>query len=140
VLTYMTSPARISHASERLTVKVDRRIVFLDFAEIDWIEAEGHYVRIHAGGDLYFVRGNIGSLSRSLEDKSFVRIHRSIVVNLEKIKELRARTSHECTAILRNGAKLPCSRTFATLRQLIASMQMHDSRSQQRSFLSNTSA
>jgi two-component system, LytTR family, response regulator len=128
VLTAMATPARSSRASERLTVKVDRRIVFLDFSEIDWIQAEGHYVRIYAGSDSYFVRGSIGSLSCTLENKSFVRIHRSIVVNLDKIKELRARTSHECTAILRNGVKLPCSRTFATLRQLVVSMQMLQSR------------
>ncbi|HEX8814270.1 MAG TPA: LytTR family DNA-binding domain-containing protein [Terriglobales bacterium] len=136
----MASSASTTRAGERLAVKVDRRIVFLDLEEIDWIEAEGHYVRIHAGSDSYFVRGSIGSLCCSLEDKSFVRIHRSIVVNLDKIKELRARTSHECTAILKNGVKLPCSRTYATLRQLIVSVQMQQARSQNHFFASHSSS
>jgi two-component system, LytTR family, response regulator len=123
MLSEMAHPARPAHGSGRLMVKLDRRIVFLDFPEIDWIEAEGHYVRIHAGSDSYFVRGNIGSLFRNLGDKSFLRIHRSIIVNIDKVKELHARTSHECIAVLKNGKKLPCSRTYARLRQLAGSIQ-----------------
>lgn len=95
---------------QRLVIRTAGRIVFLDLNEIDWIEAAANYVRIHTGKDAYLLREGIGHISAKLDPKRFVRIHRSFIVNVNRIRELQPCDNGEYIAVLRNGKELSCSR------------------------------
>jgi two-component system, LytTR family, response regulator len=95
---------------QRLVIRTAGRVVFLDLNEIDWIEAAANYVRIHTGKDSYLLREGIGHMSAKLDPAHFVRIHRSIVVNVNRIRELQPCDNGEYIAVLRNGKELSCSR------------------------------
>lgn len=94
----------------RLVVRSSGRVVFLDLNEIDWIEAAANYVRLHLGKDSYLLREGIGQLAAKLDPDRFVRIHRSSIVNVSRIRELQPCESGEYIAVLRNGKELSCSR------------------------------
>jgi two-component system LytT family response regulator len=94
----------------RLVIKTAGRVVFLDMNEIDWIEAAANYVRVHAGKDSYLLREGIGNMSAKLDSGRFVRIHRSFIVNISRIRELQPCENGEFIAVLRNGKELSCSR------------------------------
>ena len=98
--------------SDRLVFRDGGRFVFLDWKEIDWIEAAANYVRINAGSGSYLMRENIGRLSRRIDPQSFIRIHRSVVVNVRRIKEVQPVNSGEYIVTLKNGKKLSGSRGF----------------------------
>ena len=100
--------------SERLVIKTGGRVLFLDTNEIDWIEAAANYVRVHAGKESLLVRENIGTLCQRLDSGNFLRIHRSIITNVSKIKELQPCNSGEYIVILKDGKELPCSRSYRT--------------------------
>jgi len=97
---------------EQLVFRVDGRHIFVDLDDIDWIGASANYVRLNAGAEAYLVRESIGRLSSRLDRERFVRIHRSVIVNIRKIKELQSCNAGEYIAVLKNGKKLPCSRGF----------------------------
>jgi two-component system, LytTR family, response regulator len=82
---------------ERLAVRVGRRIVVLRTAEVDWIEAEGNYARIHSGGRRYLLRQTLAGLEASLDPARFVRVHRSAIVSVDRIREMHplAKGSHD---------------------------------------------
>jgi len=98
--------------SERLVIKTGGRVLFLDTNEIDWIEAAANYVRVHAGKESLLVRESISALCQRLDSCSFVRVHRSIITNVSKIKELQPCNSGEYIVILKDGKQLPCSRSY----------------------------
>src|SRR5919112_753842 len=75
-----------SNRLDRVLVKADGRAFFVRTDEIDWVEAEGKYVRLHVGRQSYLLRAGISELELQLEPKKFLRIHRSTVVNVERIK------------------------------------------------------
>jgi len=107
-------------ADRRLVIKTGGRVVFLDMEEIDWVEAAANYVKVNAGRESYLLREAIGRISEKLDPGRFVRIHRSTIVNIGKIKELQPCNSGEYIAILTNGKELSCSRTYRNhLQQLI---------------------
>jgi len=95
---------------QRLVIRTAGRIVFLDLNEIDWIEAAANYVRIHTGKEAYLLREGIGHMSAKLDPKRFVRIHRSFIVNVNRIRELQSCDNGEYIAVLKNGKELSCSR------------------------------
>lgn len=97
---------------EQLVFKVDGRLIFVDLDDIDWIGASANYVRLNVGAESFLVRESIGRLSTKLDSEHFARIHRSVIVNIRKIKELHSCNAGEYIAVLRNGKKLPCSRGF----------------------------
>jgi two-component system LytT family response regulator len=97
---------------DQLVFRVDGRLIFVDLDDIDWIGASANYVRLNAGAESYLVRESIGRLSSRLDRERFVRIHRSVIVNIRRIKELQSCNAGEYIAILKNGKKLPCSRGF----------------------------
>jgi len=97
---------------EQLAFRVNGRYVFIPVNQIDWIEASANYIRINAGPDSHLVRESIGKVSNRLDRKRFVRIHRSVIVNALRIKELHSCNAGEYIATLTNGKKLPCSRGF----------------------------
>jgi two-component system, LytTR family, response regulator len=94
----------------RLVIKTSGRVVFLDMNEIDWIEAAANYVRVHAGRDFYLLREGIGNMAAKLDSGRFVRIHRSFIVNISRIRELQPCDNGEFIAVLKNGKELSCSR------------------------------
>ena len=97
---------------ERLVIKTGGRIIFLKTAEIDWIQADDKYVHLHAGGKSHLVRQTLGALESQLDPQKFIRIHRSAIVNVERIKELQPMFTGEHTVVLENGVKLTLSRTY----------------------------
>jgi two-component system, LytTR family, response regulator len=104
----------------RLVVKSEGRIVFLEFDEVDWIEAAANYVIIHVGTQVYRLREPIGEIERTVASHNFSRIHRSIIVSLGKIKEVYPCNSGEYMVRLRNGKELACSRSYnAAIRALL---------------------
>ena len=102
--------ARSSHL-ERLVVKSGGRAFFLKTEEIDWIEAEGKYVRLHVGKESHLLREAIGSIETQLDPKRFPRIHRSTIVNIERVRELQPWFHNEYRVILRDGTELMLSRS-----------------------------
>ena len=96
----------------RLAIKVAGRVVILKTGEIDWVEAAGVYVELHAGKKLYLHRTSITELEVQLSPARFVRIHRSTLVNLDRIRELRPATHGEFRAVLTDGTELKVSRGY----------------------------
>jgi two-component system LytT family response regulator len=94
----------------RLVIRTGGRVVFLELDEVDWIEAAANYVKLHVGKDSYLLREGIGHISAKLDPDRFVRIHRSSIVNVSRIRELQPCDSGEYIAVLRDGKELSCSR------------------------------
>jgi two-component system, LytTR family, response regulator len=104
----------------RLVIRAGGRVVFLDYDEIEWIEAAANYVRLHAGKEVHMLRGSIGHVAETLDPAEFVRVHRSTIVNVRCIKELQPCNSGEFIVVLRSGKQLSCSRGYrAGLQQFI---------------------
>ena len=105
----------------RLVIRAKGRVVFLNLSEIDWIEASANYVRLNAGKESHLFRETIGRVSERLNPNHFVRVHRSTIVNVRKIKELIPVNSGEYIVVLKNGKELSCSRSYrAALESMIA--------------------
>src|SRR6516225_572443 len=81
--------------AERLVVRSQGQVAFVSVADIDWIEAAGYYACLHVGSDTHILRRSLLELERDLGDEKFIRIHRSIVVNLERIRGLELQTGGE---------------------------------------------
>jgi two-component system LytT family response regulator len=104
----------------RIALKVAGRVVLLDQSQVDWIEADGNYVRVRAGSETYSLREGIGRIQRRLDPKIFVRIHRSIIVNVRRIRELQPCNSGEYMVVLKDGKELSCSRGYrSSLKSMI---------------------
>jgi two-component system LytT family response regulator len=97
---------------ERLVVKSGGRLFFLRVDEIDWVEAAGNYVKLHVGADAHLLRETMTSIEGRLNPDTFIRIHRSHIVNLERIKELQPWFNGEYVVMLQNGTKLTLSRGY----------------------------
>lgn len=97
---------------ERLVIKNSGRVHLLKTLDIDWIEAEGNYVKVHSGKDTHLLRETISTLETQLNPRKFMRIHRSTIVNLDRIKELQPWFHGEYRIILRDGTQLMLSRSY----------------------------
>ncbi len=97
----------------RVLVRATGRIVFVDVETIDWIEATGHYVTLHAGRDTHLLRESLSDLAARLDPARFARIHRGTVVNLDRVKELRPLFHGEFSVVLKDGTELHATRTYA---------------------------
>ncbi|HMA25978.1 MAG: LytR/AlgR family response regulator transcription factor [Gemmatimonas sp.] len=107
--------------SERLIVKSSGRVFFVRTEEIDWVEASGNYVKIHTKSDAHLLRESMKNMEAKLDPKTFVRIHRSAIVNIDHIKELEPWFHGEYIVILHDGTRLTASRVFSDrLSALIA--------------------
>jgi two-component system LytT family response regulator len=96
----------------RIPVRRDGGIQFVAPAEIDWIEAAGDSVRIHAGKASHLVRKSMGEMLAMLDGRSFLRIHRSTIVNIDRVRELQPYFHGEYVVMLRDGTKLKLSRGY----------------------------
>ncbi|MBM3773201.1 MAG: LytTR family transcriptional regulator [Acidimicrobiia bacterium] len=106
-----TSPGPIA-AGERLVVKSSGRIYFVKIADIDWCEAAGNYIRLHVGAQAHLIRETMNRLESQLDPRLFVRVHRSTIVNVDRIQELRSSFNGEHVVVLRNGTRLTMSRGY----------------------------
>ena len=97
---------------DRVVIKANGRISFLNTREIDWIEADDKYVHLHTREGSRMVRQTLSTMETQLDPKKFVRIHRSAIVNVEQIKELQPLFSGEHSVHLENGTKLTLSRNY----------------------------
>jgi two-component system LytT family response regulator len=107
------TPARnSSHYTNRIVFKSRGRIVFLPVSDIRWIGAEENYVRISTQGETHLLRETMAHLEGKLDPEMFLRIHRSSIVNLQHVKEVRTETDGEYAVVLVNGEKLAMSRGY----------------------------
>jgi two-component system, LytTR family, response regulator len=97
--------------SDRIVLKSNGRITFLETASIDWIEAADYVVRLHAGGATHVLREPISDLERRLDPRRFFRIHRSTIVNLSSVREMQPLFHGEYAVIMRDGTRLRLSRS-----------------------------
>lgn len=97
---------------ERLVVKSTGRVFFLRTDEIDWIEAAGNYVKLHSGRESHMIRETMNGIEAKLDPDKFLRIHRSTVVHIDRIKELHPMFSGDYAVILRDGTELSLSRNY----------------------------
>jgi two-component system LytT family response regulator len=94
----------------RFTVRRDGRVSFVPAAAVEWIGADGNYVVLHAGEAAHRMRGSLRDVGARLDPRIFVRVHRTAIVNVERIRELQPWFGGDYVAILRSGAKLKVSR------------------------------
>jgi two-component system LytT family response regulator len=97
---------------DRLVIKSAGRVFFLRVEEVDWIEAAGNYLRLHVGKDDHLLRETMNGLEGRLDPNQFLRIHRSTMVNVERIKELQPWFHGDYVVILRDGTQLTLSRSY----------------------------
>ena len=113
-----SAPTRRPDAGEpaplpnRIVIRDRDRVLFVDVGDIDWIGADGDYVRIHTAGKSHLVRDTMVAMEQRLDATQFVRIHRSAIVNVARIRELRPYSSREYAVILHDGTRLRLSRRY----------------------------
>jgi two-component system LytT family response regulator len=98
--------------AERIVVKSRGEMLFLNVADIDWIEAVAYYACLHVGSDTHLLRRTLLELVRDLDENRFMRIHRSVIVNLDRIHALELANGGEYEVVLKSKARLRLSRRF----------------------------
>jgi two-component system LytT family response regulator len=96
----------------RLAVKSRGQTVFLNAADVEWIEAANYYACLHVGSATHILRRSLQALEKELDESTFVRIHRSIIVNRDKVRGLELHSSGEYEVVLHSQVRLPLSRRF----------------------------
>ncbi len=104
-------PERRESPPERIPIRTPHGTVLLPVEQVDWIEARGDYVRIHSPGRADLVRDTIGAFERRLPSHRFVRVHRSAIVNVARVREVCALPSGEHVAVLQSGVRCRLSRS-----------------------------
>jgi two-component system, LytTR family, response regulator len=97
---------------DRILIKSSGDIYFLKSEEIDWIEAEGDYMKFHAAGRSHLMRETMARLESRLDPKRFIRIHRSTIVNIDRLRKLSPSFAGEYAVVLQDGTKLKLSRGY----------------------------
>jgi len=92
-------------------VKSRGRVVFVRTDEVDWIEAAGNYVALHARSKVHLLRETMSGLESQLDPARFQRVHRSTIVQLDRVRELRPKPAGDYEILLRDGTALPLGRT-----------------------------
>lgn len=96
----------------RMVFKSGGRILFLSVEDIRWIEAQENYVRLCTGKDSHLLRESIGNLENRLDPHTFLRVHRSAIVNLQHVKEVKSEADGDATVVLKSGETVPMSRSY----------------------------
>ena len=108
---YGASGAREAYLS-RIVVRSTKSVAVVDLADVDWIEADDDYLRLHSGARTHLVRGTLSALEAQLDPAEFVRIHRSTIVRLGRVKELVPQLHGDYEVRLTTGAQLRLSRSY----------------------------
>ena len=106
----LAGPASPADRVQRLMARAGERVTMVELARVDWIEAADYYVCLHVGATTHLVRRTMGGLERQLDPARFFRLHRSAIVNLERVRELRSDARGEPVAVLEGGATLRVGR------------------------------
>ncbi len=96
----------------RLAIKGEGRVVFVRIADVDWVEAMDNYVRLHVGRDVHMMRETLSNLEARLAGTTFLRIHRSSIVNIDRIREVQPWFAGDYVVILNDGTKLTTGRRY----------------------------
>jgi two-component system, LytTR family, response regulator len=104
--------AKNENPGERILIKSSGEIFFLKADEIDWIEAEGDYMKFHVMGRTHLMRETMARLEARLDPKRFIRIHRSTIVNIDRMRKLSPSFAGEYAVVLQDGTKLKLSRGY----------------------------
>ncbi len=96
----------------RFFIKAGGEINFVPAEEVDWLQAVGYYTKIHVGQKSYLLRGNLGRIEAQLDPREFARIHRSTMVNLNRVRRLKDWFNGECLVVLKDGTELKVSRRY----------------------------
>jgi two-component system LytT family response regulator len=99
-------------SARRLVVRSPGQLLFLNVSDIDWIEAASYYACLHVGGETHIIRRTLWELERELGEETFIRIHRSTIVNLERIQGLELQSAGEYEVVLKSKVRLRLSRRF----------------------------
>jgi len=99
-------------SKDHLVLKENGKVIFVRCETIDWIEADGNYLRLHVAATSHHIRGTLARIENQLPFGSFVRINRSVLVNLDRVKELQPLFSGDYAVILHNGSRLSMSRNY----------------------------
>jgi two-component system LytT family response regulator len=110
VATTKSSVASVKNA--RLAVKGDGRVVLVRVGDIDWVEAMDNYVRLHVGRDTHTMRETLSNLEDRLRPPTFLRIHRSTIVNVEQVREIQPWFAGDYVLVLLDGTKLTTGRRY----------------------------
>jgi two-component system, LytTR family, response regulator len=97
---------------DRIVVKTNGRIIFLRGDEIDWMEAAGNYIKLHCGNDSHLVRETMSNMEQQLHPEKFIRIHRSTIINVDKLKELQPWFNGDYKVFLTNNVQLILSKNY----------------------------
>lgn len=95
----------------RLLIKSSGRVSFLKTEDVDWIGAEDYYVKLHVGRKHHLLRETMNEMEAKLDPSKFVRVHRSSIVNIERIRELQQHFNGEYVVVLQDGTELKLSRS-----------------------------
>ena len=98
---------------KRFTIRSGKELAFVETMHIDWIEAAGDYAQLHAKDKTYLIRESLSTLETLLDNNDFLRIHRSIIVQLDRIVRITARPNRDGHLTLRNGTSLRVSRSYS---------------------------
>jgi two-component system LytT family response regulator len=104
------TPESTARPVERLAIRRDGGVFFLRVDDVDWIEAADYCVRVHTAGRFHLMREPLGELEARLDPRRFVRVHRSAIVNLARIKELQPRFHGDGVVVMQDGSRLRVSR------------------------------
>lgn len=99
-------------APERLVVKSSGQVLFVDVADVDWIDAANYYACLHVGASTHILRRSLSVLEQELDPAAFCRIHRSTIVNLHRVRGLELTDDGEYCVLLKSGERLRVSRRF----------------------------
>lgn len=116
LLNLLAEPERLT----RIAVKSSGRVVFIRVEEIDWIESAGNYVKVHIHKESYMLRGRLSEMAKRLDPTTFFQIHRTTIVNLDRMKEFLPLFKGEGVLVLKDGTRLDVSRNCsAKLQELL---------------------
>ncbi|MDX2180198.1 MAG: LytTR family DNA-binding domain-containing protein [Bryobacteraceae bacterium] len=96
----------------RLAVRSSGKVFFVRMDDIDWVEAADNYIVLHLGGETHILRETMNSIQSRLDPRKFIRVHRSRIVNVERIKELQPWFHGEYMIVLNDGTQLTLSRNY----------------------------
>lgn len=120
ILSLLESIATPQRSLKRLAVRSAGKTIFVDVADIDWVEAAENYVQIHAGRAEHLLHVTMAALEKSLDPELFLRIHRSVIVNVRRIKELQSVMHGEYVITLSNGVRLQSGRIYSEKLRALA--------------------
>ncbi|HEV2913120.1 MAG TPA: LytTR family DNA-binding domain-containing protein [Pyrinomonadaceae bacterium] len=107
----------------RFMIKLGSRVIFINAADVDWIAADNYYIKLHVGGKSHLLRVSMNELEEKLDPQRFMRIHRSTIINFDRVKELYQNPNGEYIVVLKNGTELKLSRSR---RERLADLLMDD--------------